>query len=293
MKVSIVIPSRNETFVVRMVEDLLLKATGDVEIIVVQDGPPYQEFPNDRRIVVVNSPQMGLKPCVNFGVGIATGEYILKSDAHCMFGPGFDEILKADMEPNWVVVPRFYVLNAEEWKFQDDRFWDYFFLHCPFTDPKGFRFKAGGHWDRRTADRLDISIDETMQMHGSAWFMTKTYFTKTLGGMSSVGYDTFGMEPPEIGLKTWLGAWDGKLMVNKKTWYAHMHKGRERPRGYPLSRERIQASYDYAARYWIGNEWQERVHNLQWLVEKFWPVPTWPDNWRELWHTWKVSQDDK
>jgi len=86
MKVSIVIPSRNETFVVRMVEDLLLKATGDVEIIVVQDGPPYQEFPNDRRIVVVNSPQMGLKPCVNFGVGIATGEYILKSDAHCMFG---------------------------------------------------------------------------------------------------------------------------------------------------------------------------------------------------------------
>ena len=66
-------------------------------------------------------------------------------------------------------------------------------------------------------------------MYGSCWFLTKDYFENCLGGMSSVGYDTFGMEPPELCLKTWLGPWDGKVMVNKHCWYAHMHKGGQRP----------------------------------------------------------------
>jgi hypothetical protein len=32
----------------------------------------------------------------------------------------------------------------------------------------------------------------------------------------------------------------------------------------------------------LRNAWPERAHNLEWLVEKFWPVPTWPDNWLDL-----------
>jgi hypothetical protein len=196
------------------------------------------------------------------------------------------------MEDNWIVTPRFYVLNAEEWKWQDERFYDYFFLSCPLTDPRGFRFKAGGHWRSRTLDMLRKFpvLDETMQIHGSGWFVSRDFFLNSLGGMSSIGYDTFGMEPPELCLKTWLGPWGGKVMVNKKTWYSHAHKGAERPRGYYLSSERIRSSYDWTAKYWMGNKWEQRVHDLEWLVDRFWQVPSWPLNWREMWTEWKEKQ---
>ena len=65
---------------------------------------------------------------INKLVKEATGKYILKSDAHCMFGESFDEILQKDMQDDWVITPRFYVLDAEKWQVQDQRFYDYFYL---------------------------------------------------------------------------------------------------------------------------------------------------------------------
>ena len=301
-KVSIIIPSRNETYEVqpgvtvlqRMIQDIYEKATGDFEVLVAFDGPPYQKLPKYPNLKLLKLPSaIGLKPCVNLMAGLAQGKYLYKSDSHCLFGKGFDEILQANMEDNWLVTPRFYVLNAEEWKWQDDRHYDYFFLHCPLTDPHGFRFKAGGHWPQRTAEREgkpEFDIDETMQMHGSGWFLTKDFFWNCLRGMSSEGYDNFAMEPPELCLKTWLGPWNGKVMVNKKTWYAHMHKGGQRPRGWPLTTERIWKAYDWCARFWMGNKWEDRVHDLSWLIEKFDPVPTWPENWKHPYKKWLSEQ---
>lgn len=300
-KTSIIMASRNEVYEVepgttvlqRMIRDIYEKATGDFEVIVAFDGPPYQTLPDYPNLTVLKLPQQGLKPCVNAAAQAATGKYLYKTDSHCMFSLGFDEELAAHMEDNWIVTPRFYVLDAENWKWQDERFYDYFFLHCPLTDSKGYRFKAGGHWPQRTKEKLHVQpIDETMQMHGSGWFVSREFFLNELGGMSSVGYDTFGMEPPELCLKTWLGPWGGKVVVNKRCWYAHMHKGGQRPRGYPLSTQRILASYDFAANYWMRNTWKQRVHDLKWLVEKFWPIPGWPDNWEQLQNDYETKRPD-
>jgi hypothetical protein len=275
-----------------MVRDIYEKATGEFEIIVAFDGPPYQQLPDYPNLTAMKLPQRGLKPSVNNAVRVATGKYICKFDSHCAVSEGFDEVLQADMEDNWIVMPRFYVLDAEEWKWQDERFYDYFFLHWPFKDPKNPKFKAGGHWKHRTWQRVESHphMDETMQMHGSCWFLTKDYFENCLGGMSSVGYDTFGMEPPELCLKTWLGPWDGKVMVNKHCWYAHMHKGGQRRRGYHLSRSRIRGSYTWTVNYWMKNTWEERVHDLDWLVQRFWPVYGWPKNYKEIWDEWLTQQ---
>ena len=61
------------------------------------------------------------------------------------------------------------------------------------------------------------------------WLLqTKDYWEK-IGPMNDDLYGSFTHESQEIGNKAWLGG--GKLMVNKKTWYAHLHKG-NRGRGY-------------------------------------------------------------
>jgi hypothetical protein len=152
-----------------------------------------------------------------------------------------------------------------------------------------FRFQAGGHWKERTKERLHIKpIDDTMQFQGSCWFMTQTHYWDHLHGNVGTKFSGQGVaqEPTTIGLQTWLGPWNGRCVVNKDVWYAHMHKGGQRPRGYPASQHVINEGYKYDAEYWMLNMWQDQIHDVGWLVEKFWPVPSWSDNWRELYVKW-------
>lgn len=299
-KVSIMIPAINETIeaspgvsvLERTLQDIYQKATGDFEVIVGIDGPPHENLPKYPNLTVLRHPErIGLKPNVNKMARIATGKYLFKLDAHCMLDEGFDEKLQADMEDNWIVTPRFYVLDAEKWEWQDERFYDYFFLYWPFHEDDHFmKFKNGGHWPQKTKEKLDILIDETPQFHGSAWFIAKDYFLNSIGGFPTYHQFSHAQEPPELGLRTWLGPWGGKVMVNKKTWYAHMHKGSQRPVGWTISREQTRDTYDYSARYWMGNKWEGRVRDMEWFIDKFMPMPTWPDNWREVYHKWLEEQ---
>jgi len=298
-KVSFIIPSRNETYEVapgitvlqRTIQDIYEKAAGDFEVLVAFDGPPYQPLPKHPNLRTFNLPEsQGLKHSLNLLAKKAKGKYLLKLDSHCMVSEGIDEILASDMEDNWIVTPRFRTLNAEEWKWQDEKFYDYFYLPCPLTDTQMFRFRAGGHWIERTREKLDASIDENMKLHGSSFFIARKFFVETLGGVKEGWIDPSSGEDIELSLKTWLGPWDGRLMVNKNCWYAHMHKGGQRPRGWGISIRQIINAYLSIAEYWMKDSWKEAVHPLSWLIDRFWPVPTWPENYQELWTKWKEEK---
>lgn len=304
-KVSIIIPSCAEKpeNIQRTLDSIYTNATGDFEIIVGFNGEPFYIPKNiDSRYLGVFLPRnIGIKTNINVLATMAKGKYIYKTDAHCSFGKGFDEILQADMQDNWVVTPRFYVLDGKTWEWQDERFYDYFYLCCPFTDPRGFRFKAGGHWMERTKERdrntnlqpesivSDYAfpeIDETPQIHGSGWFVDRDFFLNKIGGYWTK--DPFGhaQEGPYLGLKTWLGPWGGKVMVNKKTWYAHMHQD-NKDKGFHYTSEEEKHSYDLYARYWMSDSWEERRYSIVDFIKHFMPMPTWPDNWEQLLLDWR------
>ena len=97
--------------------------------------------------------------------------------------------------------------------------------------------------------------------------------------MSEVGYGGFTQEPQELGLKVWLGG--GRIVVNKNTYYAHLHKGKVWGRGYALPRGETDKGHKYSAAFWTSNLWEGRVHDFDWLIDKFWPVPTWRESWRD------------
>jgi hypothetical protein len=291
-KTSFIVPSRNEIATIeginvlqRTVKDIYEKATGDFEVIVGFDGPPYQDFPDYPNIRTLKLPDViGIKNNINLLAILAKGKYLFKLDAHCSVSKGIDEILQADMQDNWVVMPRFYVLSNNAWQWQDDRHYDYFFLPSPFSDPRGFRFKAGGHWPERTAEREnkpEYMIDETPQIHGSGWFMDRDFFLNKIGGFPVKDPYGHAQEPATLGLKTWLGPWDGKVMVNKKTWYAHLHQSRN-SKGFALGSNNEENTYHIIAKYWLYNEWEERKHDFEWFIdEKFPNMPTWSPDWKE------------
>jgi glycosyltransferase involved in cell wall biosynthesis len=289
-KVSVIIPSRVETMEIspgenilqRTVRDVYEKASGDIEVIVAFDGPPYCSFPDYKNLLVLELPWQGSKLAINEAVFFSTGKYIMKLDSHCMVGEGFDEILQFGIEDNWIVTPRFYVLDAEKWEWQDGRFYDYFKLPYPNPQSRTYYFQAGGHWKERTGERLNILVDDNMKLHGSCFFMSKHFFVDCIGGLTTDGSGTWNGEDLELTMKAWLGPWGGGLKTNKNTWYAHMHRGGQRPREWHVDTREAYRSAEWSTKYWMGNNWKGRVHDIDWLIEKFWPIPGWPENWKEL-----------
>lgn len=287
-RVSVVIPSRGEQFLNRTIEDVLANAAGDVEVIATLDGYWPDPILGDERIRYVHRGfPRGMRAGINAAVAVSTGEFLLKTDGHCSFGPGWDEILKADCDDDWIVTPRRDRLDAEKWCLQDTGKApiDYMYLSYP-DDPNdwGGAGLNGKVWDAKNRDESlrSVLIDDLMSAQGSAWFMRRPYFDY-LELMDDVSYGTFWNEAQELFLKAWLSG--GRCVVNKNTYYLHLHKGKTYGRGYRLSNKTLEHGAAYTRKWFMeptGSAWHKAHLPLAWLIEHFWPVPGWPDD-RALW----------
>lgn len=285
-KVSVLIPSRTEPFLAPTVADVLAKARGDIEVIVVLDGywpvPPLVEDP---RLTVLHFGQArGMRPGINAAASAATGDYLMKLDAHCLVDEGFDVTLAADCDQDWIVVPRRDRLDPINWCRQEvgKPPIDAHFLSNPLERPGATDCGLHGTpWAARAKQRQDVMIDDEMSSQGSCWFMSRRHWNR-LGDMDIQVYGSFIQEFQELGCKTWLGG--GQVKVNKKTTYLHLHKGKTFGRGYSLNGSNHTAGAAFCSWYWMTDQWAQRQHDLKWLIEKFWPVPTWPEDLDAVFH---------
>jgi hypothetical protein len=218
----------------------------------------------------------------------------MKLDAHCKLPLGFDEVLEADCDGDWIVIPRRYSLDDATWEVRTARpFVDYEYLGWPYRwqgrIPKSRLSFHAWVWDGRIAERIDRLVDENMSFQGSCWFTTRKHFDGCIGRMDDRGYGTFIGEAQELGLKTWLSG--GKVMTNKKTWYAHLWKGVPYRAAYKkihgvaytrIGHQELIEGNQFCIDYWLNNRWPERKYDLSWLIERFWPVPSWNED-RSKW----------
>lgn len=281
---SVIIPSRNEIFLTQTIKDILSHSVCNTEIIVNVDEKWPEEIVDSNRVIYIHPGiPKGMRHGINSCAAIANGRFLMKSDGHCSFAQGFDKVLiNSHKEDNWVQIPRRYSLDAINWTKDMNRpVRDYHYLCYP---QKGKAHDDGMHgveWQQRTNDRSDpkYDIDDTMGMQGSCWFMSKKHFNNFLHGLDEKLYGNIAQEGEEICNKTWLGG--GAVKVNKKTWYAHLHKGRQYGRMYNLNDKSEVEAHNRSAEYWLNNRWEGSIHGFDWLIEKFWPVPTWPEDWRD------------
>lgn len=287
MKLSVVIPSYQDAVLNNTVQDLLDKSVGDIEILVNIDGERPDDLIEDSRVsYTFSSPPVGMRSGINLGLKRAVGDYIMKTDAHCLFAEGFDEVLMKDMEEDWLVIPRRYSLHLENWD-RDLRFppKDYHYLSYPTKSFYGYSIYPQV-WGEMTKERMvGYDIDDTMTFQGSCWFADRKYFMEHVGYMDYENYTQFAGEPLEVGLNYWLGG--GKVKVNKNTWYAHLFKNKNYYKGKKELREykldiKTRGGHEYGAKHWMENQEPGMVYSFSWLIEKFWPVPTWPED-RSLW----------
>lgn len=214
---SIVIPSYKDPLLHKTIDSLLENAFGDIEIIVVLDG--YWTLPKqDSRVKIIHLGQnRGMRDAINTGVSIAKGDFLMRTDEHCMFGNGYDRILTDTCQSNWIVTPRRYFLDPNEWKVMDIPYVDYEKL----VIQEGKKF-SGQRWIDRTKKRIGIMIDETMAMQGSCWVMSRKWWDDVIGELDTTNYGPLYQDSHEMVFKTWKAG--GKLMVNKNAWFAHKHR---------------------------------------------------------------------
>lgn len=290
-RVSVVIPSRRERWLQQTIDDLFSKAAGDIEVIAVHDGtwpdPPLKDHP--KLTVIHYSDCRGMRNGINSAIRIATGEYIMKSDGHCLYSEAFDELLKADCDKDWLVVPRRYSLDVENWCIMENKKHapvDYHYLSYPFERVNDVACGLHGTlWRERAKERAHILVDDEMSSQGSCYFLHRDYWDR-IGPLDDVNYGTFAQEFQEVGMKVWLGG--GRVVINKKLYYAHLHKGKQYGTGYGFSNKEWEAwaaqnkrAHDYTIHFWMNDLWEKRIRNFEWLIEKFWPVPSWPQDWQE------------
>ena len=279
-RVSIIVPSRKERFLVPTVVDLLAKSSGDVELIVVLEGYWEHGLPlaDPRLKVLHHGKAQGMRPAINAAAEVATGTHLLKCDAHTLWDGGYDAKLLADYrEDNWILTPRRYALDPERWAIEEGNPKypvDYEYLSYPFERPDDPTCGLHGtEWRARREARKDILLDEDMSSQGSAWFMSKRQWD-WLKPMNISLFGNFYGESQEIGLQTQLAG--GVMMRTKNTWYAHLRKGKKYGRGYALGLEGHRRGAGAMLTLCMLNGWKDQTQSLQSLVERFAPVPGWP-----------------
>lgn len=240
---SIIIPAHKEQHLKKTVEDLLSKAEGEIEIIAVLDGAGGELPPDPRVHAIMFGRTRGMRAAINAGVEGARGEFLMKIDAHCVVAQGYDTVLTADCEDGMVMIPRRYKLDTEKWEVMPDPPTDYDKLII-MENPHKFH---GEEWRSRAKKRKDIMIDETMMFQGSCWVMRRSHWDRIIRRLEEKGYGPFVQEPMEIGMKTWAAG--GRIVVNKKTWYAHKH--RKFNRSHHVTREEADAGNAHALKVWM------------------------------------------
>jgi glycosyltransferase involved in cell wall biosynthesis len=298
---TIIIPAKNEEFLGRTLKSLLSTIENEnTDIVVVLDGytVPIGDLPKDGRISVIeNKKSIGQRASVNKALIETMSEYVMKIDAHCSFDKGFDrKMLEAfnRCDDNTVMVPVMRNLHAFDWVCSNG--------HRRYQGPSGvcevcgepttkdvvwiaksnpqstaYRFDKDMHFQywNEFGRKQRGDLTETLNIQGSCFMTTRENFLKL--DLCSEDFNSWGQQGVEVACKTWLSG--GKVLVNRKTWYAHMFRTQGGDFGFPYDNpeDKVLQNRELSKELFLNNKWNKAVHPFSWLLEKFGPVLGWED----------------
>jgi len=214
MKLSILIPSKNEPYLQKTIEDLKSKITDDTEILVGLDG--YSEeliSESDFSVpvgIVKTEKTIGQRKMTNILANSARGDYLMKIDAHVSFSKGFDTALLSEIDNKTILAPLLLVLDPITWAVNGKK------------QMAQFRFD-----NNFVMQHADGDVGETQCLQGSAWMISKENYFKWNVCDETLG--SWGGQAVELGIKAWING--GVCKTTRSAYYGHVfrHKDDEFP----------------------------------------------------------------
>jgi hypothetical protein len=220
----------------------------------------------------------------------------MKCDAHCAFDKGFDVKMLKEMHDDWTMAPLMKNLHVFDWVCPDghrryqgptgpclecgkETVRDFVWRAKPSPNSVSYCFDSTPHFqyfgDYTKRPEGQGEVTETMSLQGSAWMLTRDKYWEL--GVCDENFGSWGSQGIEVAVKTWLSG--GRVMVNKKTWYAHLFRTQGGDFGfpYPIKASDQEKAKSFARDLFFNNKWDKQVRPLSWLIEKFWPVKGWSE----------------
>lgn len=306
-KLSILIPARNEEFLSRTIDDILMNKGPETEIIVGLDGewadPPVIDHPDVRVLYYPES--IGQRAMTNRLCSLSKAKWIIKADAHCKFDKDFDSKLLAavDGHDDWTAVPIMKNLHIFNWvckKCGDTRYQGPTPTDCPKCNNSGdfvrdmiwkekpspnstsYLFDSTPHfqyfkeYEKRPEFKKDYKesrITESMSLQGSFFMLTRERYWAL--NICDEKFGSWGSQGIEVACKTWLSG--GRVVCVHTTWYAHLFRTQGGDFGfpYPLPGKQVQNAREMAKSIFLNGGFDKQIKPLSWLLNRFWPVRGW------------------
>ena len=269
MKLSILIPARNEEFLQQTIDDINKHKETDLEILVGIDDKP-----------------IGQRAMTNELARKAKGEYLLKCDAHISFSQGFDRELLEAMNQATVAVPALCNLYAYDWicdhghRKPNEQFENYEkceqcgggvkkqIVWQPIPRPimSNYYFDTNLHFQYHPIQQEE-KITETMTIQGSCFVISKDNYWDL--EICDEKFGSWGQQGVEVACKVWLSG--GRVITTRNAFYAHWF----RLFPYKNLTEEILKTQQYSKDIFFNNKWPKQKHPLSWLINKFKPLPDW------------------
>jgi len=277
--VSVIIPSRNEKYLYKTVFNVLATAKEDIEIFILLDAWDFIGY-NDKNpeasnilheqvrlvkelasknkcVKIIETKEcLGQRRFINEAVRQSKGKYFLKIDAHSMMSANWDIAAKKAMERDVFLIPQMWKLDEQSWK--------------PVN--KNTQYHLDNNLTPRTGGGfINLHKPELMAFGGEAWFVSINLWWK-LGGYDEM-LGNWGSTGTEFSLKVWLMGY--KLLLCDDFWCAHLYRGK-----FPYKDKgmRARTTGKIIRSNFLANRVKGQIHPVEWLVNKFWPIPTWDIN---------------
>lgn len=291
-------------FLAQTVANIIQNKRGRTEVIVALDGawadPGIPDHPD---VTLVYFPEsLGQRESTNRICKLSRAKYVMKIDAHCAVDVGFDVKLMEDMQDHWTVIPLMYNLHAFDWVCKNCGSRQYQgpsdkYKKCDkcagerereiiwkprlnkkstfYRFDKTLHFQYWGAFGSRPEAQGDIA--PTLSIQGSCFMLTREKYWEL--NICDNAHGSWGQQGVEVAYKTWVSG--GEVMVNKKTWYAHMFRTQGGDFGfpYPLSGSDVEKARAYSRWLTKKGNFDKALpgRDLDWLLQKFYPVPDWHD----------------
>lgn len=305
-ELSVVIPSRNEEWLNKTIQDILEHKKAKTQIIIGLDGQwPVEPIQTHPDVVVLFFPEsIGQRAITNQCVNLSRAKYIMKLDAHCALDDGFDvkmiEAFKKSGD-DVVMAPTMRNLHVFNWVCPDghiryqgpsgpckecgketvkDVVWN------PKTNPQSvaYCFDSEPHFQymnelkNRQSYKDQGDMTESMSLQGSCFMLTRKLYWEL--NICDEAFGTWGSQGIEVACKFWLSG--RKVLINHNTWYAHCFRTQGGSFGFPyeLSGKQVAEAKKLAGNKLYENKWPYQVLPSIWLIDRFWPCPGWDDSSR-------------
>jgi len=261
MKVSVIIPTINDPYLVRTINETWSASEQEIEYVIINDGGNILDLKtlspqiNKTDIKIIhNTVQMGRRVSINNAVKMAFGEYIFILDAHCNMSKGWDTKLMesaGDKNISYAVIRD---IHPDTWEYRPG-WYGHVRVNRDYTEK---------WWPRKQPESCETE-EESIAFTGCAWMIKKDRFLALGGYDESLGM--YGWDGPEWALKTWFSG--GRVILRTDVICGHIFGTNDGSKLYPC---KIIPRPEYVK--YMKDRYETRMPEL---IERFSPVPEWDD----------------